>query len=275
MSTHVPATPCLRRGSLTSAFTLIELLVVIAIISILAAILFPVFQSVRENARRATCQSNLRQIGLACAQYTQDYDELVVPYEELTSNPAVAYTWWGRSDSSSGTTVYQMDTSAGLIQPYMKNAQIQTCPSLDASVSTAIGLTGYGYNADLLSPYTETPVGSGNYIPISISLAQIDSPSRTVQMADAGQLNPGTNQFKADPYLDAPTDNFPNFHGLHNGTGNVLWVDGHVKAMRPVYRSGAFGYGYNAGQFTPLHLGDIDEDGNLSTNEFFNGTGQP
>ncbi len=57
------------------AFTLIELLVVIAIIAILAAILFTVFARARENARRSSCQSNLKQIGLSIFQYIQDYDE--------------------------------------------------------------------------------------------------------------------------------------------------------------------------------------------------------
>ena len=51
---------CSRRRD---AFTLIELLVVIAIIAILAAILFPVFARARENARKSTCQSNLKQLG--------------------------------------------------------------------------------------------------------------------------------------------------------------------------------------------------------------------
>ncbi len=58
-----------------TAFTLIELLVVIAIIAILAAILFPVFQKVREKARQTSCASNEKQLGLAFLQYNQDYDE--------------------------------------------------------------------------------------------------------------------------------------------------------------------------------------------------------
>ena len=65
--------------TIRQAFTLIELLVVIAIIAILAAILFPVFARARENARRSSCQSNLKQIGLGMIQYAQDYDEKITP----------------------------------------------------------------------------------------------------------------------------------------------------------------------------------------------------
>jgi prepilin-type N-terminal cleavage/methylation domain-containing protein len=68
-----------KKTTLKPAFTLIELLVVIAIIAILAAILFPVFGRARENARRSSCQSNLKQLGLGIMQYTQDYDENFSP----------------------------------------------------------------------------------------------------------------------------------------------------------------------------------------------------
>ena len=64
---------------LRSGFTLIEMLIVVAIIAVLAAILYPVFQKVRENARATVCLSNYHQIGLAIHQYANDSDGQTPP----------------------------------------------------------------------------------------------------------------------------------------------------------------------------------------------------
>src|ERR1700682_886826 len=99
-------------GRCKRGFTLIELLVVIAIIAILAAILFPVFARARENARRASCQSNLKQIGLATIQYVQDYDERFPDF------------------GCTGLASYIDDTGIGIkLQPYVKSYQVFVCPS--------------------------------------------------------------------------------------------------------------------------------------------------
>src|SRR3990172_12734890 len=73
-------------------FTLIELLVVIAIIAILAAILFPVFARARENARKSSCQSNHKQIGVAVMMYSQDYDE-TMPIYNYTGASGLSQFW--------------------------------------------------------------------------------------------------------------------------------------------------------------------------------------
>lgn len=112
----------------SKAFTLIELLVVIAVIAILAAILFPVFARARDNARRSACQSNLKQLGLAFAQYIHDYDDRFPHAQDssLTITPPFAD---GATITPSYPTVGDYVWPAK-IEPYTKNRQIFNCPSV-------------------------------------------------------------------------------------------------------------------------------------------------
>jgi prepilin-type N-terminal cleavage/methylation domain-containing protein/prepilin-type processing-associated H-X9-DG protein len=273
LSLQVPLSFAGKPRYTQAGFTLIELLVVIAIIAILAAILFPVFSKAREKARQASCQSNLRQIGMGSLMYLQDYDERVMPVANGGENTGAYDYWWAYWNG------VRYDDTKGLLQPYMKNSQIQACPSFRNTVQKKYGTTGYAYNADYLSPYTQTANGgfvkdgNGNYVVQGVLLAEVQEPTRTVEMADSAHINisSGMPVLEANTYLETPTDNYPTFHARHNGVGNALWLDGHVKARTAIYRSGKFGYmnRYDANDFRAQQLGDLDEDGDLTTNELF------
>ena len=148
----------------TTGFTLIELLVVIAIIAILAAILFPVFARARENARRSSCQSNLKQMALGIFQYTQDYDEKFPLYRTGAYNGTQRpYSW-----------------ADGGIQPYVKSIQILQCPSEpnagQATNPTAAGFTDYAYNLFM--------GGFNNSAIVGMSMATLTQSSLTVMLFD-------------------------------------------------------------------------------------------
>jgi prepilin-type N-terminal cleavage/methylation domain-containing protein len=116
-----------RRG-----FTLIELLVVIAIIAILAAILFPVFARARDAARKASCQSNLKQIGTAMLMYVQDYDETFPngPAIAGTADGGIVHNGWGwMVDSGNRAAVPSKIYLRDIMNPYIKNNQVWRCAS--------------------------------------------------------------------------------------------------------------------------------------------------
>jgi len=256
------------------AFTLIELLVVVAIISLLAAILFPVFAAAREKARQSSCQSNLKQIGVSIIQYVQDNDEMM-PHSVETDNVAADAACWGTPSwyAMSGTWVTWMD----LVGSYTKNTQIFYCP--DFALPNVSGYpNGYGYapNDNIIPPIwapgrmngypacTPKTQSGVPFSPFNRLVASIDLPSTIVMMGERGYPSRSTMYFDTDnatsPATAGPNATYPDPAGIYlnsstTGTGdaplgfhhtqmsNFLFCDGHVKAepYSLAFLQGSFG----------------------------------
>jgi len=213
------------------AFTLIELLVVIAVVSIIAAILFPVFAKVREKGRQTACAGNEKQMGLAILAYAQDNDECL----PNRSSVAQDYSWKFE------------------IYPYIKSTRIYQCPSnpsreLD-DYNTATGLVnddapdflasyaanrGSGNDGPFIDPHPNAPPPDNQLL--TVKLSGLESPSQTIGIVET------TSQ-----YTDFVVTNLrwakPNAHDAelggnvfsgHLGRSNFQFMDGHVKAMKPL-----------------------------------------
>ncbi len=240
------------RNSGSKAFTLIELLVVIAIIAILAAILFPVFARARENARRSSCMSNLKQIGIGVIQYAQDFDE------KYPAGRMVGGTNKAGAGRGAGW--------AGPITPYLKSEQVFSCPS-DTKVPNTNAQISYAYNQAITFPITNTWSGP--------SIAAFRATSRTILLFEVtdqtwaiatdgptSAFSPGGNGYKTNGNLASDNGNnsagvtvptavkyatgfmsaseatvaVPGLYdaptGRHLDTSNFLFADGHVKSLR-------------------------------------------
>jgi prepilin-type N-terminal cleavage/methylation domain-containing protein/prepilin-type processing-associated H-X9-DG protein len=195
-----------RRRS--GAFTLIELLVVIAIIAILAAILFPVFAKARDKARQASCLSNMKQIGLALTQYTQDYDGLypVVVSFAVVNNTPYLNNWGVDLIPGTNATLNSGGTVPSIIGPYVKNNGIFACPSSPVAQSPASAGLGYLLN-DLLAGRAEAQLsGVAQTVLVCDSTPASANPNAP---APAGQLTLGVGHSITPPATGATPGSYP------------------------------------------------------------------
>jgi prepilin-type N-terminal cleavage/methylation domain-containing protein/prepilin-type processing-associated H-X9-DG protein len=228
-----------------NGFTLIELLVVIAIIAILAAILFPVFAKVREKARQTNCMSNEKELGFAMNEYVQDYDE-VFPLVEA-QNASMQSNW--------GQNIYSYVKSTGMFR-CPDNPNYAT--SMPNGSNPGAGIpqlpTSFAYNYQIANTFASgatwaTPPGN-NGTPISISF--VNSPSQKIIICET------LNDFGA-AYPDWSNNGFGGTTKLfagHTGLMDCLFIDGHVKALKPTATA------------TPVNMW-----GNMSSNSTSDGPG--
>ena len=231
------------------AFTLIELLVVIAIIALLAAILFPVFGRARENARRSSCLSNSKQLGLAMMQYISDYDN--------------AFLHGGMRPG--GTPRNGGRAWAGTLFPYVKSDQIYVCPS---DVTDTENKISYGYNTNLAynpggtpaitSVILESQLGDSTKTVLFYEVAGVSttSPSNAIPSSrddescagrgwnadTSGDCRaatgfffniPSTTASDANPGATTYSNrNFAATDGRHLEGSNFTFADGHAKWLR-------------------------------------------
>ncbi len=188
-----------------SAFTLIELLVVIAVIGILASLLLPALSGARERAQGIRCVSNLKQLGIAVALYTPEFNGRIQVDAPLDPDAT-----WGSILNSN--------------QP-LRALDVFVCPAYPPNHFTNWFFT-YGVrqdqNQDPPPPYLEGDFGE------VLRTTLIPQPSDYLFLADTtsrGRQGAGSRQYY---YFDIANEK--EVHARHHGCANGLFIDAHGEA---------------------------------------------
>lgn len=199
-------------------FTLIEILVVLAIVSALAAILFPVFSSVRENARRTSCLSNLRQLGLAMHAYAQDNDDRP-PYGVDVCDKYGNV--WRRTPFE--RRVKHMPLLPDLLLPYTTSQALWRCPSDSGQTACAFSNTYLpssfrDFDARRMSYLYHTELTLRNLPLTGLTLYDAYAPYTPRESSEIVLLSDATGEWHGGGLFSQPRY-------------NTLMADGHMKIM--------------------------------------------
>jgi len=231
------------------AFTLIELLVVIAIIAILAAILFPVFAQAKAAAKKTADLSNLKQLGLSMLLYANDNDDMAVPSGfDAYVFPSTGRNvfWYGSIEGDLMMATNHVDPKGSPLYPYQKSVDFMGNPAAKGIPEVgAWGHTDYGYNYMYLGGYGTfydgyvDPAYLQQYTRKPKSLTTFARPSETLTFTDAAFTNSYTPLQKY-AWLQPPSfgdlfgdEDSETTIGIHNGSANVAYLDGHTKSVKP------------------------------------------
>jgi len=239
-----------RASRRRQGFTLIELLVVIAIIAILAAILFPVFAQARGAARKASCQSNLKQIATAWTMYAQDYDETTIPVR-IGGAGSQAFRW------------------NEIVQPYVKNLGILVCPSnpnrggITYSYSFSAGGPS-GRSMSQIPVVANTPIfvdALGSTNPLQSLIFLIPGGTGGPATIIPRRLNPNNLNIPGAVHQDNQ-EAYP-FAYVHADNANYAFADGHVKSLHfiTIQTSEIWNNNANFNRGVPKDNMDYDCDG--------------
>lgn len=202
--------------SMRQAFTLAEVLTVIAVICLLGSLSLPVFLTARGSARARVCRSNLAQISLATALYTQDFDGLY-PFGVDQHDRFIPDSW--STEPAFKAQIPNLPFIQNLLQPYLKSNQVFVCPAD----------TGYDYEDFSLKPISGRPTGAQAF-----GSSYIYNTGLAIRAAKAGLEKEPHREIRsfADEILFF--DSAGDWHGTLvpiQRRYNVTFTDSHVKNM--------------------------------------------